>query len=266
MDQSGAEEVRNIVEELDDRLVVHCPLRQRGKSQAINTGMKRARGDLIGLLDDDVLTSKAWVLTATEMMGRETGLSAIVGRVLSFDEGRAPGAVNPQACEWPVRRTLRPAVLWKGFGANTVVRKTALYAVGGLDGRLGPGTSVPASEDWDLLYRLLMCGHEVEYVPDLLIWHDGWEEKALHERKVMAYDRARMAGHIKCWAEVGGPALRDMSALTMRLFFEGLGHLAHRRRGCAAANFRKLRCFMEGIPLGLRLACEGKAVYRDRRL
>ncbi len=44
-------------------------------------------------------------------------------------------------------------------------------AVGGYDPRLGPGTSLPSSEEADLCWRVLAAGTPARYAPELVIHH-----------------------------------------------------------------------------------------------
>lgn len=259
VDQSGADETRKLIEEVGIGRVRHIVQAGRGRGRAIAFGASRATGDYLAITDDDVLVQPDWLSAAKAAFQRHAPCDAVVGRISPYGARPGPGYMAPQEVEWPREQALSATGLWKGFGANQVFLRKAWDAVGGMDPRLGTGGECPSSDDWDVIYRMLLLGMAVWYSPAMRIWHDGWETKDVRERKAGLYDRARMAAHIKSWAEVGGPALREMTALTLRLFVQGVNHLAHRRRGTAAACFRKCACYLSGVPLGIRLAVQGQA-------
>ena len=258
VDQSADTKTRDMIAALGREEIRYVQRETLGKSAAVNFALKMLDTPLVGLLDDDVIVESAWVRHALNEMDSHPEIAAVAGCIRPYENGKRPSLVEPQSVTWTDTRELQARGLMKGFGANIVVRREALEAIGGYDSRIGPGTRVGGSMDWDMLYRLLRKGLRAEYCPELVVKHDGWATKGAREEKSRVYDRARMAAHLKCWFEVGGPALRDMAGLTLRTFLQGVGHLAHRRRGTAWSCFVKFGRYMSGIPLGLKLAWEGR--------
>jgi hypothetical protein len=56
-------------------------------------------------------------------------------------------------------------------GCNMALRRTVAERIGPFDERLGPGVSIPASEDTDWIYRAYSADVTIEYVPDMVIYH-----------------------------------------------------------------------------------------------
>jgi len=232
--------------------------KEPGKSAAINLGIACAVGDLIALTDDDCVVAPDWLGRICQVFGEHPNCAAVVGPIAAFGRGPSPYHLAPQTVCWKRPRAMRAAGLWKGFGGNTTWRRRSLRRIHGYDARIGPGSRVGGAGDWEALYRVLVAGMAVRYDPTVRVWHDGWETNDTREAKAKRYDCASMAAHIKCWWEVGGPALRDMAGVTLRHLFVGLKHLACRRRGTARSCFVKVGHYLSGVPLGLRLAREGK--------
>ena len=262
VDQRRDDWILRRIRGINDRRIRHVKRDSPGRNAEMNHGAGLARGEVLVFTDDDIIVRPDWLRNAAAHLAGAEDLDGIVGRILPY--GGPPGAdhLAPQSVEWSEGRLLSPLGLLKGFGANTFYRRAAFARAGGYDPRMGVGGQVGGSGDWEMLYRVIMRAGRMKYCPDVVVWHDGWETRAARARKAYVYDRARMAAHIKCWFEVGGPALRDMTALTLRFFFDGVKHLAHRRRGTAWSSFVKFAHYRSGVPLGLSLALGRRSGHR----
>jgi GT2 family glycosyltransferase len=254
-DQSGGENVKRMLSAYDVARFRHVVDDGRGRGRAIVCGASRARGKYLAITDDDVIVEPNWLSAALHCFGRHSPCDAVVGRISPFREKLDD---DPQQVEWDDEQPLSATTVWYGFGANQVFRREAWDAVGGMDPRCGVGGRCPTADDSEILYRMFMQGYTLWYDPSVRIWHDGWEPKEIRAAKMRKYNVAGMAVAIKCWAEVGGPAPRELAARTLRLWAQGLHHLARRRRGTAAACFRKGWNYVSGIPMGISLAMEGR--------
>src|SRR5207248_6049490 len=68
-------------------------------------------------------------------------------------------------------------VVSAGHGANVLIRRTALERTRGFDEEFGPGATLRAAEDEDLVDRLLAAGFVGRYEPDLLAYHVQWRDR-----------------------------------------------------------------------------------------
>ncbi len=153
----------------------------RGFAGAVNTGLRAARGQWIGLLNNDVLIDEQWLLSArphfqnpsiasvaTRIMvgGRAGGIVEFaggdytpIGIPLRFGEGMGidtAGIMQPRLCFW-------------GCGAAVFYRRAALAQVGGelyapLQAYL---------EDVELGFRLALAGWNCVYEPAAAVTHLG---------------------------------------------------------------------------------------------
>jgi GT2 family glycosyltransferase len=173
VDQSGQGRTRAIVEERFSRL----PLRYfhepgRGLGLAQNAAFAHARSPLVAVTDDDCVPAADWVATLAAAFNKSDQLDVLTGRILPHGP--------PQPDLYPVasRTSDRPAVFHRqampwdiGSGNNFALRREWVWRIGGLDGRLGPGSPGQGGVDMDLFFRLLRAGARMRYEPRLLVYH-----------------------------------------------------------------------------------------------
>jgi glucosyl-dolichyl phosphate glucuronosyltransferase len=150
---------------------------RQGKSYALNTGLRHARGDVIAFTDDDVTVEPTWLWNLTAVLyddkwagtgGRifPSGTlvpppwmplkdSTIGGPLFGlFDRGDKPGklAVAPH-------------------GGNMAFRKAMFEKYGGFRTDLGPPPCDLGGEDTEFGYRLMAFGERLWYEPAAVVRH-----------------------------------------------------------------------------------------------
>lgn len=190
VDNNSTDQTRNVVDEYSCR----CPGRfrylfepQQGKSNALNAGIRDARGEILAFMDDDVTVEPTWLhnLTAALNDAKWAGaggrtlpahpvspppwvalygpyeMGGIVGAL--FDLGDNPGELT------------RPP-----FGTNMAFRKAMFEKYGGFRTDLGP-SSVPGTprpnEDTELGRRLMAAGERLRYEPSAVVYHPVPEDR-----------------------------------------------------------------------------------------
>jgi GT2 family glycosyltransferase len=151
---------------------LRCP--RRGKSAALNLGVKEARAPWLAFTDDDCQVAADW-LEVIDRAAREMGAGcALTGRVV-------PGAPEGEAVTAPSLRENSRETTYRAptfqdvlFGNNMAIPAGLLQKAGCFDERLGPGTAAPAAEDNDLGYRLLRAGVPIRYLPAMVVTHRSW--------------------------------------------------------------------------------------------
>lgn len=150
-----------------DPRVVFVPIAHGGLNTARNAGLAAARGDLVCLVDDDVVAPPSW-------------LRALVSGYLSYPDAGAFGGPIRLSLERPMPRScgreeLGETVLDCGsevcepdvlYGSNLAVTRAAVDAIGPFD------VTLPSSgdeEEW--LRRLRASGRRILYLPDAEVVH-----------------------------------------------------------------------------------------------
>lgn len=149
-----------------------CP--RRGKSAALNLGMREARAPWLAFTDDDCLVAEDWLQVIDRAAQDSGGVCALTGRVVpGAPEGEAVTAPSLREQEREATYTT-PSFRDVLFGNNMAIPADLLRRAGSFDERLGPGTPAPAAEDNDLGYRLLRAGASIRYVPAMVVTHRSW--------------------------------------------------------------------------------------------
>jgi len=150
-----------------------------GKSNALNAGIKDARGDILAFTDDDVTVEPTWLRNLTVVLQDSTWAGS-AGRTLpeqSFSPpswiprkglyALAPLAVFDRGAE-PFQLSETP------YGNNMAYRKSMFEKYGGFRADLGPcagSLDVQKSEDSEFGTRLLEAGERLRYEPSAVLFH-----------------------------------------------------------------------------------------------
>ena len=151
--------------------VIQVP--RRGKSAALNEGLKIASGKIIAFLDDDVVVDRKW-LSAMQAFFR-TGRHLVGQGVIRL---AASEADDPELLRMIERYRTIPRLEYKRKltklhslnGANFFAAREVFDRIGGFDERLGPGAS-GTSEDVEFARRLLRANISIGYAPEAIVYH-----------------------------------------------------------------------------------------------
>jgi len=167
------------------REVVHCfveksPNRFRyvfeksqGKSFALNTGIKEARGDILAFTDDDCIPSVDWVAMMNNEFRQHPDLIGIGGRVEPYGEGDTKTTTRTSRQRICLSNLTLSVTHPPIIGCNMAFRKGGFEKAGYFDTDLGPGYSGAAvGEDMDFVYRAFKAGLKICYAPEVVTYHN----------------------------------------------------------------------------------------------
>lgn len=149
---------------------------RQGLSHARNRGAAEAHGDVVALLDDDVILDKAW-LTALHRCFEETGAHAVGGPSYLILEAEAPPWMGADFRRYLSEVNLgaerRPAGDGRNlFGLNLAIKRKAIEICGGFRDALGrKGGQLLCGEERDLLRRIRAEGGKIYYEPNAVVGH-----------------------------------------------------------------------------------------------
>jgi GT2 family glycosyltransferase len=149
-----------------------------GFAKAANVGIERATGELIALLNTDVVLSRDWLARMTEAIRDRPRMAAVACKMLQLD---TPGTVydagdilrRDGACEQRGRfgpddgRWDDPGEVFGACAGAALYRRAAVFDVGGFDERY-----FAYLEDVDLALRLRLRGWSCWY-ESVVAWHAG---------------------------------------------------------------------------------------------
>jgi glycosyltransferase involved in cell wall biosynthesis len=152
---------------------------QPGKSYALNAAIRKAEGDVVAFMDDDVTVEPTWLQNLTAPLDNQEWAGA-GGRIVLEWPASVPEwvATDGEAARLPLpsfdlgddAKELREPP----FGTNMAYRKTMFEKHGGFRTDLGPSPrrDTPDScEDTDFGRRLLTAGERLRYEPSAVVHH-----------------------------------------------------------------------------------------------
>jgi glucosyl-dolichyl phosphate glucuronosyltransferase len=180
VDNNSKDKTRDVVEEFGQRYpgrfrYVFEP--QQGKSHALNTGIREARGKILAFMDDDVIVDAKWLQCLTAVFQKEEW-AGVGGRILPERAFTPPAWLSLEG-----KYALAPLAIFDlgpqpgelveaPFGTNMAFRKEVFERVGGFRTDLGPRPgSETRSEDTEFGYRALEAGHRLWYEPSAIVYH-----------------------------------------------------------------------------------------------
>jgi len=219
---------------------------RRGNGHARNAGIARARGEIITVLDHDVIVGRDFIRLVRHEFERLGSRGVIGGRLEPWDRTRQAHFFLTRPDEQVYGPLDQPA----GFihGGNLSFHRDVIARIGGYDERFGAGTSLPAS-DTDFAYRAWRAGCELRYSPAIVAFHnhgrhDGAELFATY-RSYWIANGAFLMKHI----------LRGDRAMLRRAYWDTLDNWRLLRdRTAPPWNRRKLWYYALGALRYLRVA------------
>jgi glucosyl-dolichyl phosphate glucuronosyltransferase len=146
---------------------------KRGKSAALNRGLRNCRGQIICLADDDVVFDSRWIGGLLESY-KAAEFVALQGRVLPGVDGDSNRADPERIREYniPIVDYGNEIKKINGLtGTNMSFKREVFEKVGLFDTRLGPGAA-GFSEDTEYSIRIRKAGFKIGYTPHAVVYHE----------------------------------------------------------------------------------------------
>jgi GT2 family glycosyltransferase len=175
-------------------IVVACHLHDPapGKCRVQNRAISRAQGEIIVLIDDDLVASTNYLAAVEHFFRQHPEFAAMKGKVLPAQDPKSIAGENwpymdlPIVDHGPAVREVRGVL-----GANMAFRSGVFSRVGLFDERLGPG-ACGHEEDTEMSIRLRAAGLRTGYCPDALLYHEADPARADRARFIrIARERGR---------------------------------------------------------------------------
>jgi glycosyltransferase involved in cell wall biosynthesis len=162
---------------------------KKGKSNALNTALRHATGDIILFTDDDVSMSKDWLEKIIEVFVQDRA-DAVVGKILLADHLARPwlSRIQTRFLATPEDPSDETVEL---IGANMGFRRSVLSKVRGFDPELGPG-AIGFGEETLFSKQLVEAGFRLKFARDAVVVHRP-DESRLQRRAWL--DTARKMGN-----------------------------------------------------------------------
>ncbi|MGI0493148.1 glycosyltransferase [Alkalinema pantanalense CENA528] len=197
--------------------VKYIPETRAGSSYARNTAITASTGDIVAMVDDDVVVPPDWLETLIAPMARPE-VMVVTGNVLPLElatpaqvmfenlkGGLSPGFVPFEVDKrWLDSFEICAPPIWElGVSANAAFRSTIFShpTIGLMDEVLGPGTPTLGGEENHLIYKVLRSGFTLVYEPDAYAWHHHRQSMQSLYRQTVGHMRGGMCYHILMWRQ-----------------------------------------------------------------
>lgn len=178
---------------------------RQGKSHALNSGIREARGDVLAFMDDDVTVEPTWLQTLTAPL-KNGEWAGVGGRILPARDFAPP---NWLAIKGPYSTVGMLALFDLGdrscelhqapFGTNMAFHKSVFVKYGGFRTDMGPcpGSEI-RNEDTEFGRRLLAAGECLGYEPSAIVYHS------------IPANRLTKSYFLRFWFDSGRTQIREM--------------------------------------------------------
>lgn len=183
-----------------------------GVSVARNAGARAAAAPWVAFIDDDAIPAPDWVEAIRAVISRPDPPALFGGRILPLWEAPLPawwpsrlrGVLSLIECRRAGEyRTAQVPKTLEPYGANMVVNRGALFAVGGFDEGSGRfGRALLSDEEVQLAWRLQAAGRSARHEPTVMVRHQiqarrltpGWLLKRLFWQGASSVMTRRLLG------------------------------------------------------------------------
>jgi O-antigen biosynthesis protein len=229
VDDGSKDNTASIAREYDFRLI---STENRGLSNARNTGLEAATGEIVAYIDDDAYPDPQWLkyLAATFL---SSSWAAVGGPNLApANDGWIADCVA-NAPGGPVPVLLSDLEAEHIAGCNMAFRQDRLKAISGFDPRFHT-----AGDDVDVCWRIQQRGWKLGYSPSALVWHHRRNSLRIYHRQQIGYGKAEAllerrwpekynpAGHISWVGRLYGKGLTQILGWSRGRIYHGSGGAA----------------------------------------
>ncbi len=162
VDDGSTDATASIVREYGFRLI---STENRGLSNARNTGMQAAQGEIVAYIDDDAYPSPHWLMCLAFAF-QHTDHVGVGGPHIAFAGDGPIADCVAKASGKPIPVQLVACEVERIQGCNMAFRRTTLLSIGGFDPQFRT-----AGDDIDVCRRLQQRGWTLGLSPAAMVWH-----------------------------------------------------------------------------------------------
>jgi GT2 family glycosyltransferase len=144
-----------------------------GSYSARNRGVAAARGDIFAFTDADCLPRADWIGNAVGLLQKDPEIARVAGRIEIFPLSESsPSSVELYERVFAFQQQTTVETLGAAIGANLIVRRAVVEAIGGFDEGLLSGGDL----EWGR--RAAEAGFRIVYAPEVRVDHPArasWE-------------------------------------------------------------------------------------------
>jgi len=223
-----------------------------GKCRVQNRAIARARGEILVLIDDDLVPAPNYLAAVQRFFDEHAEFAAMKGKVLPAQDPQSVAGERWAYMDLPiVDHGDRVREIRGVLGANMAFRSPVFAQVGRFDERLGPG-ACGHEEDTEMSRRMRAAGLRIGYCPDALVYHEvdpARADRARFIRIARQRGRCRMLHERHSRIEV----LADVAYAGLRLGLARILNAAGERMAREDRRFATALGMLDGLNQAQRL-------------
>ncbi|QMU31703.1 glycosyltransferase [Adhaeribacter radiodurans] len=191
VNDGSTDNLANIVKKYPYQLIT---TENRGLSNARNTGLHAAKGEIVAYIDDDAYPDEHWLryLAAAYLTSDHAGMG---GPNIAPDEDGPIAKCVANAPGGPVHVLLSEEAAEHIPGCNMSFRRSALLEIGGFDPLYRS-----AGDDVDVCWRIQKAGYTIGFHPSAVVWHHRRNSLKAYWKQQQGYGKAEALLEAK-WPE-----------------------------------------------------------------
>ena len=191
VNDGSTDNLTEIVNEFPVKLIT---TKNEGLSNARNTGLFNASGEIVAYIDDDAYPDRDW-LNYIAYSYANSDHASIGGPNIAPDNDGFISTCVANAPGGPVHVLLSDEIAEHIPGCNMTFRKDALLSIGGFD-----LVYRSAGDDVDLCWRIQQSGRTIGFHPSALVWHHRRNSFKSYWKQQKGYGKAEALLEAK-WPE-----------------------------------------------------------------
>jgi len=145
---------------------------EKAKSYGLNAALRAAKGSILAFTDDDIILPSGWLNNILEYFNANPAASCIGGPVVLYNqEDKDISIRTSQSFATYTKKEFNPGNM-PIIGCNMALTRSLAETIGLFDTRMGPGSYIGSGDDLDYIYRAVNAGEAIQYVPDILVYHN----------------------------------------------------------------------------------------------
>jgi GT2 family glycosyltransferase len=167
-------------------------MNKKGKSKALNLGIKKARGEILALTDDDCIVDKKWLENIYLDFQKDLKPVMVLGRVLPDSPRGNQGLHCISINKFGKKKVFADLKEWyKRYyffsGSNMSIKKEVFDELGYYKEWLGVGSIGKSAEDVEISYRILKNDGKILFDPSIIAHHSHWLTSRDYNNKLIEY-------------------------------------------------------------------------------
>lgn len=266
VDNASTDGSIEIVKKEFPEVMIICNQRNIGFAAGNNVGIKHSKGDIIGLVNSDVIVDRDWLSELIKEISASSKIGVVSGVILYKNHDNLVESIGVNidsltGTHWRVGQyeTLSEMTLISDIDSfmacALLIKKVVIEDVGLLDERF-----FLYFEDADWIIRAREAGYEIKLVPSAVVWHEGSASSMkIPLKKYYHYSYSSFRFYFKHY-----PLSRILTSIFFQLFITPVIEILIFKRPVIYI-WLKVKAFARNIKMLKSIIAQRKEIHKKRK-